>query len=154
MGWQTVAVPILLAGNTIINSSGVFTYSGAPAAGNLIASQTPASGTDQFGNIYLQGISSYESGFANTMLDGTYFVYSGTLSGGWSQLGSLAADVSGDFISTFTGSFELSGNLTASTINGSSNTGTGLPAGVPTGGPNGGVFAGHTHDFDGHTHAI
>lgn len=43
----------------IINSSGAFFYSGTPAAGNLLASIAPAAGTDQFGNAYLQYITSY-----------------------------------------------------------------------------------------------
>ena len=55
---------------------------------------------------------------------------------------------------TFNNGATITGGLTVDTINGSSDTGTGLPAGVPTGGPNSGSFAGHTHDFDGHTHAI
>ena len=52
MGWQTEAVTVLFAGNTIINPSGIFIYSGAPAAGNLVAAIAPASGTDSFGNAY------------------------------------------------------------------------------------------------------
>ena len=51
----------------------------------------------------------------------------------------------------------VNGNLTVNgtlTVGGSTSTGTAQPAGVPTGGPNGGVFAGHTHDFDGHTHPL
>ena len=41
----------------VINSSGAFFYSGTPAAGNLIVSIAPASGTDSFGNAYPEGIS-------------------------------------------------------------------------------------------------
>jgi hypothetical protein len=48
----------------IINSGGAFFYSGTPAAGNLIASITSASGTDSFGNTYQQGITSYQGGAA------------------------------------------------------------------------------------------
>lgn len=57
----------------------------------------------------------------------------------------LEADV------TVTQSLTVGGTLT---VGGSTSTGTAQPAGVPTGGPNGGVFAGHTHDFDGHTHPL
>lgn len=41
----------------VINSSGAFFYGGTPAAGNLLLSIAPASGSDSFGNAYPQGIS-------------------------------------------------------------------------------------------------
>ena len=47
------------AGDTIINAAGVFTYSGTPATGNLIVSNTTAAGTDEFGNTYLSGVNTY-----------------------------------------------------------------------------------------------
>lgn len=46
--------------NYVINSSGTFFYSGTPAAGNLVATITPTSGTDTYGNAYLQGVTSYQ----------------------------------------------------------------------------------------------
>lgn len=46
----------------IENASGLFIYDGTPAAGNLISSIAPTSGTDQFGNAYLAGVVSYFSG--------------------------------------------------------------------------------------------
>jgi hypothetical protein len=144
----------LRAGNTIINASGVFTYSGTPAAGNLIATQAPAAGTDSFGNNYLEGVSSYGAAFASALIGGGLIFYTGSLAGGWSAEGELITDTSGDLLSSFTGAFVLSGDLTASTINGSADTGTALPAGVPTGGPTTGTFSTHAHDFDGHTHPI
>lgn len=50
--------------NFILNTSGLFIYSGTPANGNLIATIAPASGTDSFGNAYLDGVVSYQgSGF-------------------------------------------------------------------------------------------
>jgi hypothetical protein len=55
MGWQTEVAIQLQAGNTIINQSGVFIYSGTPASGNLVVSIAPAAGTDQFGNTYPKG---------------------------------------------------------------------------------------------------
>lgn len=45
----------------IINSAGIFLYSGTPALGNLVASLTSASGTDSFGNAYAAGIALYDS---------------------------------------------------------------------------------------------
>jgi hypothetical protein len=138
------------AGNTIITPAGIFTYSSTPAAGNLTSSTgTDAGGTDQFGNNYLAGNASYESGFANTMLGGAVIWYSGSLAGGWTAQGEFETDNSGDIVSSFPGDLVLSGGLTAS-----GDTGTALPAGTPTGGPNSGTFAGHTHDFDGHTHPL
>lgn len=46
----------------IINSDGLFFYSGTPANGNLVASIAPASGTDEFGNDYLDGMVTYVNG--------------------------------------------------------------------------------------------
>lgn len=42
--------------NFIINSSGIFLYSGTPAAGNLVGSWAPASGTDAFTNAFPAGL--------------------------------------------------------------------------------------------------
>ncbi len=53
---------VVLSGGTvtgpdyIINSSGIFFYSGTPATGNLIGSWAAASGTDAFGNAYGAGL--------------------------------------------------------------------------------------------------
>ena len=76
MGWQVVYVPFLFAGDTIIDTSGIFVYSSTPAAGNLIASIAPQAGTDDFGNPYQQGTTSY-------LIEGgkTYAVGLNTLSG-------------------------------------------------------------------------
>lgn len=40
----------------IINSAGIFFYSGVPAAGNLIVSIAPAAGVDGFTNPYIKGL--------------------------------------------------------------------------------------------------
>jgi hypothetical protein len=45
--------------NFIINSSGIFLYSGTPALGNLVGSWTTADGTDQYGNGYIAGLTTY-----------------------------------------------------------------------------------------------
>jgi hypothetical protein len=76
MGWNTEAVTVLFAGNTIINPSGIFTYSGAPAAGNLIFSSAPAAGTDQFGNPYVEGAAAY-----SIIAGDTYALQMGTANG-------------------------------------------------------------------------
>lgn len=44
--------------NWIINSSGIFIYSGTPALGNLISADANLAGTDAFGNFYPAGKSS------------------------------------------------------------------------------------------------
>lgn len=46
--------------NFVINSSGAFFYSGAPALGNLSASIASAAGTDSHGNNYQAGVSVYQ----------------------------------------------------------------------------------------------
>jgi hypothetical protein len=51
-GFLNKIVAALQAGNTIINSKGVFVYSGPPAKGNLIFSVAGVGGTDKFGNTY------------------------------------------------------------------------------------------------------
>ena len=45
--------------NFIINSSGSFFYSGAPALGNMILSSASSSGVDAFGNAFPQGFAAY-----------------------------------------------------------------------------------------------
>lgn len=57
MGWQqSVFQLVIIEGSA---GSGLFVYSPSPGLGNLIASITPVSGTDSFGNPYLAGVSSY-----------------------------------------------------------------------------------------------
>jgi len=58
---------IIIRGGTVEGGTGLY-YNGTPANGNLVASITAASGTDDFGNPYLAGISVYDPGtstFAN-----------------------------------------------------------------------------------------
>lgn len=50
------------AGDTIINSAGIFVYSSTPALGNLIASIAPVAGTDSFGNVYAAGVAVEQGG--------------------------------------------------------------------------------------------
>lgn len=58
MGWQTVIATVFQAGNrVVINSSGLFIYNGAPTLGNLVGYWTVKSGTDKFGNPFIQGLS-------------------------------------------------------------------------------------------------
>jgi hypothetical protein len=64
------------AGNTIINIHGVFTYSGTPAAGNLITSDAQQAGVDDFGNTYKQGFTNYlPSGNAIQIVNGNLTIF-------------------------------------------------------------------------------
>jgi hypothetical protein len=53
---------VVIANRVIIFGSGggEFVYSGTPALGNLISSDTGAAGTDPYGNAYLQGTTGYD----------------------------------------------------------------------------------------------
>lgn len=57
MPWSTIAAVQVIAGNTIINPNGLFSYSAAgPGAGNLVFSIANAGVTsDQFGNTVIPG---------------------------------------------------------------------------------------------------
>lgn len=58
----------------IVNSSGIFLYSGTPAAGNLIGSWAPAAGTDAFGNTYRAGLELHSTdGSVVQLLSGSSF---------------------------------------------------------------------------------
>lgn len=77
----------------IINSSGYFIYDGTPANGNLVISITSASGTDSFGNAYLEGFTSYGDPLGN---DVTTQLVGGLLSFVSNSTGALASfDFSG-----------------------------------------------------------
>jgi hypothetical protein len=76
MGWQVVYVPFLFAGDTIIDTFGLFVYSSTPGPGNLIASIAPQAGTDPYGNQFQQGMTEYL-----TLSGTTYAVGLNTLSG-------------------------------------------------------------------------
>lgn len=53
----TVTAGVFQGINFLMNSAGLFFYSGTPALGNLILALAPSSGTDIFGNAYAQGLS-------------------------------------------------------------------------------------------------
>lgn len=53
----------------IINSDGIFLYSGTPAAGNLIGSWASAAGTDAFTNAYQAGLTIYGASTAINLFD-------------------------------------------------------------------------------------
>lgn len=51
---------VVISGTSSNGTVGLFVYSGTPANGNLVASIASTAGTDQFGNAYLAGITSYD----------------------------------------------------------------------------------------------
>ena len=183
MGWQTQSVVQLFSGNTIINPNGAFTYSSAPAAGNLVCSVTPAGITaDNFGNKVIGGaVASYGSSFAAALSAGFIAFYTGSLAGGWTFAGQIETDVSGDILIVPNGSVTVSSNMTVSgtlSVNGSTNTAVPVPnatstVGLPDGtihGTSGPASAGtahthspgsfavgngqHSHDTQNHLHAL
>jgi len=61
MGWETEAIPILIAGNQlIVNQFGIFFYNGKPAANNLLLAEVPVDYTDPFGNKAFAGLNLYK----------------------------------------------------------------------------------------------
>ena len=73
-GWSSQAV---IATQVIIEGSddGLWVYSGIPASGNLIASIAASEGTDQYGNAYLAGFTSYVPGGGVVNLDGAAIAF-------------------------------------------------------------------------------
>jgi hypothetical protein len=94
MGWETEAIPILIAGNTtIVNSNGLFMYNGKSAANNLILAETPHDFTDPYGNKVFAGLNiltpfsvgRYEL-LNISQLSGAYILYySATGQNSWTQ---------------------------------------------------------------------
>jgi hypothetical protein len=74
-GFNNPVAARFAAGGTIINKTGLFIYSGTPAFGNLVASDTnplAATGqTDQFGNAWIPGNVSYQAGAHAIQIAGT-----------------------------------------------------------------------------------
>lgn len=66
--------------NWILNSQGIFFYSGTPALGNLITSVAEAAGADSFGNVYPQGYYGQQltliNGAAPSVFSGASILYS------------------------------------------------------------------------------
>ena len=64
----------------ILNSSGLFLYSGPPALGNLITSVTSAGGVDQFGNAYAAQLGTYNTANGSEIVveSGQIFIVDGS----------------------------------------------------------------------------
>lgn len=147
---------------------GIFTYSSdPPAAGTLIESGNVAmDGVDAYGNHYLQGFTTYGSGSATQLYNGTVSFYTGSLAGGWTAAADIYISGSVIVLSTSggvitsnntldngSGGASLNGAVylgslslgTPAAVSGDSST-TGLPNGQISG-TSGGASAGtaHTH---------
>ena len=88
-----IAGTTITAGDTIINSDGIFVYSSTPANGDLVASIAQAPGSDAFGNTYVDGIATYDSGIIAQLVSGvlSFFPATSPYSGG--QIDSLTSGV-------------------------------------------------------------
>jgi hypothetical protein len=75
MASGTITATAVDAGNTIINSTGIFIYSPSVAAGNLIASFTDG-GTGPFGEVVLPGLQTFQ-GASNVLVQGDQILFSG-----------------------------------------------------------------------------
>lgn len=94
---------VFLGTNFIFNASGLFLYSGTPAAGNLIASIAATGGTDSFTNAYLAGVVSYSGASFAALAAGNLLV--GLTADGYPTAGLLGlSGVDGVFVTSPTGS--------------------------------------------------
>jgi hypothetical protein len=132
-GFNNPVANTFRAGFTVINKSGMFVYSGPPAAGNLIYSVAATNGTDAKGNAYLGGgAASY-----NTLTFQAYLTSGGLVSawtaasqaGPYTQQGSIQwasgggweiNTISGDITASLTAALMLAGIPTPSVVAGSS----------------------------------
>lgn len=80
-GFPGVIAQLFEAGDTIINQNGLFIYSAAPAAGDLVFSLAATAGTDPFGNAYLGGAAAYAGTSAITVNAGVINWWTGPAGG-------------------------------------------------------------------------
>jgi hypothetical protein len=73
MPWSVTAIPVLIAGNTVINPAGLFTYNPSPGAGNLTFSIANAGVTaDSYGNTVIpDGACAYNGATAAFLGEGS-----------------------------------------------------------------------------------
>lgn len=60
--WSNSGTNLIILTEEISGFSGIFGYSPAPAAGNLVFSLSAAAGTDPYGNAYVSGLAMYSGG--------------------------------------------------------------------------------------------
>lgn len=93
-GFRNQRLPVFEAGNTIINTNGVFVYNGNPTTGNLVTSVTGnSSGIDGFGNHYLPNLTEYGAGIANSVNSGGIEFWTGSLAAGWTLAAAFFYDL-------------------------------------------------------------
>lgn len=91
VGWESnnVFQVLIITGS---GQSGVFVYSPKPGAGNLVASITASSGTDNFGNATLAGVTAYSSTLAVQQFGGASQYYTAPSEAGpWTLQGGLTS---------------------------------------------------------------
>lgn len=104
---------VTIRGGVVIGGTSL-QYSGTPAAGNLIGSDSSAASTDSFGNHYVAGKASYAATFATALNGGQVIWYTGTLAGGWTSVATATALATGTAGVIITGNGEVAiGNGTA-----------------------------------------
>jgi hypothetical protein len=113
--WTNELVDLIILSASASGFSGFFAYSPAPGAGNLVASDTAAGGTDPYGNIYLANISSYNnaSGFAASLGGGFLTLYTGSLAGGWAAQATVGVSGGGVLFLTAAAGITLADAATA-----------------------------------------
>jgi hypothetical protein len=91
MPWQNSVYSLLIVTSTG-GFAGLFTYSPAPGPGNLIASEAGHDGVDPFGNHYFEGKGTYDnaSGLAMQLDGGVQNFFTGSDTGGWTQVSEIA----------------------------------------------------------------
>lgn len=135
MGWESnnVFQVVIIQGST---GSGLFVYSPAPGAGNLVASISAAAGVDSFGNAYKAGVNTYGVGGSYiNLLNNTISIgassgdtHPGTVQGGAGDLVMKSGGISG--VDVAAGITLLSKLLSVSGNNPTTCIGAGTPSPV------------------------
>jgi len=103
--------PTFIGSNFEFNTQGQFWYSGAPAAGNLVMSNTNivGGGTDRFGNHFVFGVGLYDNagGFFTQLGEGFTSYGTGSLAAGWTANSTVENDGSGNLILGANGAVEI-----------------------------------------------